>query len=198
MPVKIYVASLFNAIALKTTGGQHAFFDQQVPRKHLPYDCTHADSACTHLESFLDASEMEVKGARGLYMYIFNVCLSLTHIYFTVTWRHTCQHVTFPFYSSLLFRLLFLFLTHNDTRAHTYTSYYAEQQDCCPPSVNVIHEEMKIWAMNDEFLCTSGLANTSRKTSQPIYAKKKRWVNVLITCKINIRGTKWLAKNCHY
>lgn len=48
--VKIYVASLFNLISLKTNGGQQGFLDQPVPGKHLSHDCTHAtnaDTACT-------------------------------------------------------------------------------------------------------------------------------------------------------
>lgn len=36
---------------------------------------------------------------------------------------------------------------------------------------------MEIWAMNDEFFSMSGPANTSRKTTQPIYAKKGKYTN---------------------
>lgn len=45
--VKIYVASLFNLISLKTNGGQQGFLDQPVPGKHLSHDCAHATNAVT-------------------------------------------------------------------------------------------------------------------------------------------------------
>lgn len=65
-------------------------------------------------------------------------------------------------------------LTNTYIRMHLHTPYHAEQQDSCPPSVNVIHEEMEIWAMSDEFSYRNGPAKTSRKTTQPIYEKDEQ------------------------
>lgn len=92
------------------------------------------------------------------------------------------------------FSICLLSLSYSLSLTHTHASYHAEQQDSCPPSVNVIHEEMKIWAMNDEFFSACGPVNTSRKTTQSIYAKKRE-VNIQITYKKNIRGTKLIGNH---
>lgn len=128
-----------------------------------------------------------------MYKHIGLVCTPLTHTdAFTLRWCiDMLTSMSYPHCPNSCISLL-LSLSHT----HTSMPYCAQQQDCCPPSVNVIHEEMEIWAMNDEFFSMSGLANTSSKTTQPIYAKKK--VNIQITFEKNIRGTKLRAKhsNC--
>lgn len=78
-----------------------------------------------------------------------------------------------PYLPSISHSPLYLLLAHKHIHTHTHihTPYHAEQQDSCPPSVNVIHEEMEIWAMSDEFSYGNGPAKTSTKTTQPIYEK---------------------------
>lgn len=94
--------------------------------------------------------------------------LSLKHTFtHTDISRHACKDSHFPF-NVFLHHLL----THKHIHAHTHTLYHAERQDSCPPSVNVIHEEMEMWPMSDEFPSGSGLAKTSRKTNHPIYREK--------------------------
>lgn len=61
---------------------------------------------------------------------------------------------------------------HVRTEKHTHThTHHAEQQDSCPPSVSIIHEEMKIWAVSDELSYRNGPAKTFRKTTEPINEK---------------------------
>lgn len=90
-PVKLYVASLFNLISLKTNGWQQGFLDQWVPGKHRSHYCTHAtnaDMACTLCRILRCIRDVE--GAWHLYMYklIDLVCTPLTHTDAFTLWWH--------------------------------------------------------------------------------------------------------------
>lgn len=56
MPVKIYVASLFNVIALKTTGGQHTFFGP-ASKENIYHMIAYMQMLPVHLEGYSDAPE---------------------------------------------------------------------------------------------------------------------------------------------
>lgn len=44
-----------------------------------------------------------------------------------------------------LLSISYLLIHTKRTQTRLHTPYHAEQHDSCPPSVNVIHEEMEIW-----------------------------------------------------
>lgn len=94
--------------------------------------------------------------------------MGLAYVSFTLqicqVHTQTCSPTCLIFSLSLAYTLR---RTHVDSQTHNH----AEQQDSCPPSANVIHEDMEFWVMSDEFFSTNGLANDSRKTNRSIYEK---------------------------